>query len=350
MGEKMSHLTKTQLNAIEIPEMKLVENRLGELLGHSNYLKDMAGYIMGLGGKRIRPLLVLLCSNIYRANLKARVDISAAAELIHTASLLHDDVVDEAPIRRGQPSVNKRWGNPSSVLAGDFLFAKAFQILSNYTKPLDLMTEAIATMCEGELIQLNAQFDPDISPETYVNTIAGKTASLLAASCECGGMISTMPATQVKALRSFGLHLGIAYQIIDDIGDYILGDDKSGKAQGNDIKHGIITLPLLYLLANPKSKARVQSLLSRENTLRPEVLALELTETRAINKSAEVACSHIDSGIAQLAGLPHGRSVLMLKKLALQFRERSSALSNYSPPAEQPGHSFQPTSPETSRF
>ena len=344
----MSHLTKTQLNTLEFPELKLVENRLRELMGgRSSQLEGMADYIMNLGGKRIRPLLVLLCSGIYRADFKARVDIAAAAELIHTASLLHDDVVDEAPIRRGQPSVNNQWGNPSSVLAGDFLFAKAFQVLCRYTRSLEVMTEAIATMCEGELIQLNAHFDPDLSPETYVDTIAGKTASLLAASCECGGMISTMPRTQVLSLRSFGLHLGIAYQIIDDIGDYIFGDSQSGKPQGNDIKHGIITLPLLYLLANPQSKDRVQAMLSQETPIRPEMLAQELAETRAIQKAADVACRHIDTGLNHLERLPHGRSVIVLKNLAKQFRERSTELSNYSPSAQQPDHPRQYPRPQT---
>lgn len=320
---------------LEIPEMQMVENRLREMArGNSNLMEDMAVYIMSLGGKRIRPLLVILCSDIYKANLKARIDIAAAAELIHTASLLHDDVVDEAQIRRGNPSVNSRWGNPSSVLAGDFLFAKAFSILSGYAKSLEIMTEAIATMCEGELIQLNAHFDPDITPETYVNTIAGKTASLIAASCECGGAISTMPDQQVKKLRNFGLHLGIAFQIIDDIGDYILGESISGKPHGNDIKHGIITLPLMFLLANPHSRNRVQSLLSKNTPVNPSMLANELAATQAITKAAQVASNHIQAGISLLDTFPYTRPVLLLRKLANQLKQKSDALLNYSAPSQ----------------
>jgi geranylgeranyl pyrophosphate synthase len=342
----MSHLTKAQLNTLEIPELKMVENRLRELVASDTaYVKEIAGYVLDLGGKRIRPLLVLLCSGIYRANLKVRLDVAAATELVHTASLLHDDVIDEAPIRRGQPSVNSRWGNASSVLAGDYLFARAFALLSRYTDCLEVMAAAIATMSEGELIQLHAQFDPDITPETYVSTIAGKTASLLSAGCECGGMISTMPRGQVRTLRNFGLHLGIAYQIIDDIGDYALGSDRSGKPQGNDIKHGIVTLPLMYVLANPRSRERVQMLLSQNTPLNPEALAEELTETKALEKAAAVACQHLEMAIAQLQGLPYCRSVIILEQLAEQFQQRCLALSNCPQFSEPPAHSFQHSSP-----
>lgn len=345
----MSHLTKSQIDSLELPEMKYVEHRLGELVkGSSNYPEAITGYVLNMGGKRIRPLLVMLCSGIYRANLKARVDVAAAAELIHTASLLHDDVVDDAPIRRGKPSVNSRWGNPTSVLAGDFLFAKAFSVLSRYPRTLEVMTEAIATMCEGELTQLNAHFDPKLTPAAYVETIAGKTASLLAASCEGGAMLSTMPAQQVKTLRNFGLHLGIAYQILDDIGDYTLDSGQSGKPQGSDIKQGIITLPLLYLLANPSTRERVEGVLAENTPLEPQALAPELTEIGALEKAAETACRHIDAALNLLKDFPRCRSILILSKLAAEFQERCRACSKYPPYPEPPGHAFQHPSPEIS--
>lgn len=324
-----------------------MENRLRELVcGSTQAMQDIAEYVFNLGGKRIRPLLVLLCSNIYRANLKARVDVAAAAELIHTASLLHDDVVDEAPMRRGQPTVNRRWGNPSSVLAGDFLFARAFSVLSGYPQPLEVMTSAIATMSQGELIQLYTHFDPQLSPESYVSAIAGKTASLLAASCQCGGLISTMPARQVKALENFGMHLGIAYQVIDDIGDYILPHGQSGKTKGTDLKHGIITLPLMYLLANPLSRQRIFQLMDAKQPLDPQALAPELAETKALEKAGRVACAYIDRGLEQLKEFPMGPSTLMLKKLAIQLRQRCNQMLEHSSPPQSPGHPFQESRPE----
>jgi len=342
----MSHLTQRQLNTLELPEIKLVESRIRDIVeGHSQYLGSITDYILNLGGKRIRPLLVLLGSGIYRANLRARVDIAAAAELIHTASLLHDDVVDDADVRRNQPSVKKQWGNPSSVLAGDFLFAKAFSILSNYTDALAVMTEAIATMSEGELIQLHGHFDPDITPETYINSIAGKTASLLAASCQCGGLISTMPRTQVGALRDYGLHLGIAYQILDDIGDYVLGSALSGKPNGNDLKHGIITLPLLYVLANSSSRSRVQHLIQEGRTLKPEMLAAELSETQALERAAQVAYKHIQLAQGKLAGLPHTQATIIMNHMAEEFLERCKTMLYYPQEPQASGHALQAPSP-----
>jgi len=334
---------------LDLPELKLVENRLhGLSKGHEKYLQAINQYVFGLEGKRIRPLLVLLSSDIYRANLKVRIDIAVAAELVHTASLLHDDVVDAATLRRGKASVNRRWGNPTSVLAGDFLFAQAFSILSNYPQALELMTNAISTMCEGELIQLHAHFDPDITPETYVRTIASKTASLLAASCQCGGLISTMPPQQVKILGKFGLHLGTAYQIIDDIGDYSLESWQSGKPQGTDIKNGIVTLPLLYLLADPSSRGRVEQLLRGEDPITPQMLAPELAETKALERATQVAQHHLQACQEQLRKhLPHCRSILRLTGLAQQLEQRCSQLSDYFPAPQVAGHAFQHSRPVT---
>lgn len=344
-GEKMSYLNEN-LDTSSLPEMKLLDNRLRELTGsRTRAMKEIGDYVLNLGGKRIRPLLVLLCSDIYRANLRARLDVAVAAELIHTASLLHDDIVDAADFRRGQPSVNSRWGNPSSVLAGDFLFAKAFTILSRYPGPLEVMTAAIASMSEGELVQLSAHFDPDLSPETYIETIAGKTASLLAASCQCGGMISTMPAAQVNALSTFGLHLGIAYQIIDDIGDYVLADSQSGKQKGIDIQNGIITLPIMYVLANPHTRGRAMEIISSRQSLLPGALSRELAKTCALEKSGAAACQHIESGLSQLRDLPLCRPTIMLRNLAIQLRERCRIMLDHSAQAQGIGQAFQHTGP-----
>ena len=341
-GEIMSHLTKEQLRTLSVPEMSLVEDRLRELVQtESQQLGEIAQYILDLGGKRLRPLLTLLCSDIYGANLDIRVDIAAAAELIHTASLLHDDVVDEADLRRGQPSAPNKWGNAKSVLAGDFLFAKAFSILSAFPGALEIMTDAIAAMCQAELSQLGAQYDLRVTADTYVKIIIGKTASLLAASCECGGLISSMPLEQVDLLGKYGIHLGLAYQIIDDIGDYVLGTAHSGKNHGNDLKNGTTTLPLLYVLADPQSRSRVESLLAQHQRVEPEMLARELTETRALERATDVASKHIGMAREMLVGLPRCHATLVLDGLAGALQERCTTLSNHAPVPQRPGQPFQ---------
>lgn len=339
-------MTEKQIKSLYLPELNLVEKRLREIVqSESQQLGCIAEYILGLGGKRLRPLLALLCSDIYKAEIHDRVEIATAAELIHTASLLHDDVVDEADWRRGQPSVNRRWGNPQSILAGDFMFARAFSILSKFAGVLEIMTDAIAAMCKAELIQLGSQFDPDTSPETYVKTIIGKTASLLAASCHCGALVSEMPLEQVGWVRDYGMHLGIAYQIIDDISDYVLGRSQSGKKQGTDLKNGTITLPLLYILAAPQGKSRITALLGANQRLEPEMLARELQETKALERAAEVAGQHIQRARAKLRGLPRCRSTQALDGLAVALQERCLSLSNYPVLPQDPGYSFQHPGP-----
>lgn len=332
-------------NYNELPEMQLVEDRLREINSYSNNLPEVSGYILGQGGKRIRPQLVLLCSDIYGAALETRVDVAVAAELIHSASLLHDDVVDNSSLRRGQPSANKRWGNSSAVLAGDLLFARAYAVLSSYPKILAIMTNAVSNMCLGELNQLYSHFNPDTTPEDYVNTIISKTASLLASSCECGAAISSMPQAEIEVIRKFALHIGIAYQILDDISDYVLDADLTGKPQGSDIRNGIVTLPLMYLLANPSTRQRVQSLIQQKQALEPKMLAPELAQTGAIEKAAAAACYHLDRGICHLGYLPSRPSVLQLEELALGFKERCSVLLNYCPVAQDFGHPRQYSRP-----
>lgn len=324
-------------NPFALPEMAQVEKRLQEINTNDNpWLSEVTGYVLHQEGKRLRPLLVLLCSGIYGAALETRVDVAVAAELIHSASLVHDDIVDNSSLRRGQPSTNKRWGNPSAVLVGDFLFARAYAILSSYPKVLGIMTDAIASMCLGELRQMYCHFDPDTTPEDYIRTIVSKTASLITASCECGALISPMPAAEVKMLSKFALHTGIAYQIADDISDYVLDADEAGKPQGSDIRNGVVTLPLMYLLANPDTRKQVQDLLNQKQPLEPKMLRQELEKTKAIQKAAAVACQHLDRGIELLNNFPPGPPVLLLEELARQVLERCTALSQHATLAHQP--------------
>lgn len=321
-----------------VPEMQLVEKRLQELNALDNpELTGVTGYVLGQGGKRLRPLLVLLCSDIYGADLQARIDVAAAAELIHSASLLHDDVVDNSVLRRGLPSANERWGNSTAVLAGDFLFARAYSLLSSYPNVLTIMTQAISTMCLGELNQLYAHFNPDTSPEDYVETIMGKTASLLAASCQCGVAISPMPPEEIRQMHKFALHLGIAYQVLDDITDYVFPANLSGKPTGNDIRNGIVTLPLLYLLANPGTRGKVQFLLEQREPVEPKMLAADLAATGAIEKAVAIACHHLNRAQELLNGVPSCQALFRLESLVKQFLERSRTLSKRPHLAQESG-------------
>lgn len=336
LGELMSKNYREQ--NLDLAEMELLESGLKEINCYDNpSLSAVTGYILEQGGKRMRPLLVFLSSDIYGASLESRVDVALATELIHSASLLHDDVVDKSPLRRGQASANGRWGNPTAVLAGDYLFARAYGILSRYPKILAIITEAISTMCLGELRQLYTHFDPNTSPEDYISTVIGKTASLLVASCHCGAALTPMPTAEIDLMKKFGLHLGIAYQILDDIADYVWDADRTGKPGGCDIRNGVVTLPLMYLLVNPKTAPRISDLLKQRMPLTPWDFAQELRETRAIEKAGGVACQYLERCLDLADKLPRCPATSLLKEMVQQIQDRCNTLLNNPVPPQPAG-------------
>lgn len=214
------------------------------------------------GGKRLRPLLLLICSRLtgYDSSRHADLNIKCAAaiEYIHIASLLHDDVIDTADMRRGRRSANVKWGNSASVLVGDYLFAKAFSILSQKPDPLVMQTISSSTvyLTEGEVRQLNNLHNINISTEDYYDTIEGKTAALIAAACKVGGIIGGGSNEDIDRLESFGRNIGIAFQLIDDLLDYTSNEQRLGKPVNDDIKRGNVTLPLIYLYEKSSDRIR----------------------------------------------------------------------------------------------
>src|SRR4030066_2528433 len=202
------------------------------------------------GGKRIRPFLAILCSKIFGYSGEKVSTLACSVESIHTASLLHDDVVDGANTRRGRPSAHSLWGNQVVILVGDFLYSNALRLanLLKNQKIMDALTNATTGMSEGELIQLSKKGDPHITEEDYMRIITGKTAILMSAACGGGAVLGNATQKQEEALFGFGLKLGRAFQIADDILDYMAEEKALGKSLGKDIEEGKITLPLIYLL------------------------------------------------------------------------------------------------------
>ncbi|MBV9656238.1 MAG: polyprenyl synthetase family protein [Acetobacteraceae bacterium] len=214
-------------------------------------IPQLAAHIVAAGGKRLRPLLTLasarLCGYGARAEDQRHVNLAACVEFIHTATLLHDDVVDESRLRRGLASANAVFGNKASVLVGDFLFARAFQLMvADGSLPvLAILSGAAATIAEGEVLQLATQNDLSTSEERYLNVIKGKTAALFAAACQVGAVVANRPAAEEQALASYGLNLGMAFQLVDDALDYAADQATLGKTVGDDFREGKITMPVL---------------------------------------------------------------------------------------------------------
>src|SRR5215472_2244791 len=214
-------------------------------------IPQLAAHIVAAGGKRLRPLLTLatarLCGYPGATGGMRHVNLAACVEFIHTATLLHDDVVDESVLRRGLASANAVFGNKASVLVGDFLFARAFQLMveDGSLAVLGVLSAAAATIAEGEVLQLVTQNDLATSEERYLEVIRGKTAALFSAACEVGAVIATRPAAEQQVLAEYGENLGIAFQLVDDALDYAADQATLGKTVGDDFREGKITLPVL---------------------------------------------------------------------------------------------------------
>ncbi len=232
------------------PDMEGVNRIIREQL-HSNvpFISQVAEYLINAGGKRIRPALVLLMARACGYQGTQHQMLAAMIEFIHTATLLHDDVVDEADLRRGQSSANALFGNAPSVLVGDFLYTRAFQMIVavNDMRVLPVLSDATNLIAEGEVMQLVNVRNPDIDERRYMDVIYAKTAKLFEVSAVLGALIANVSEKEIEGAASYGRSLGIAFQLIDDLLDYAGDTDVLGKTVGNDLKEGKMTLPLIFL-------------------------------------------------------------------------------------------------------
>jgi octaprenyl-diphosphate synthase len=235
-------------------------------------IQEMGGYIADAGGKRLRPILLLLAARLSGAKGERPVRLACVVELLHTATLIHDDVVDQAPLRRGRPSANARWGDDASVLVGDHLYSKSFDLLvrDNDRAIMETLARATVSMTEAEVFQLERKRSGVTTEPDYVRIITQKTASFISACCRIGGLLGGIPAAQLDALTRYGLDIGIAFQISDDSLDFVADQDRFGKAIGADLREGKRTLPLITMLERvPREDGeRVREIL-RHKTLDP---------------------------------------------------------------------------------
>jgi len=224
-------------------------------------VKEIASYLVLSGGKRLRPLLTSCSYHLLTNDLdknKKHIGLAAAVEFIHAATLLHDDVIDESQRRRGNLSANEVWGNKTSVLVGDFLFSRAFQLMAKYGDigTLKILSDTSVVIAEGEVLELSNDRDPTINEDLYFKVINAKTASLFSAACQVGGISANATNKEIESLKSFGTNFGMAFQLIDDAIDYASDKNSLGKNIGDDFKEGKITLPVIlaYIRSNKKEK------------------------------------------------------------------------------------------------
>ncbi len=249
-------LAQTELVAVEQELASIIRSRV-------DLVTDIGSHLLRAGGKRLRPALYILCAKSGRQDPAGIVPVAAAIELIHMATLVHDDVIDNAATRRGLATANARWGNHITVLAGDYLFAKAFSLISAHggSRALQILTETICSICEGEISQARDLFNPRQSMEDYLTRIDNKTAGFIAASCELGALTAGLPPAEVEALRYYGYAIGMAFQITDDLLDVTASSEQIGKPAGNDLRQGVLTLPIIYALQNSPQAGELRQII-----------------------------------------------------------------------------------------
>ena len=301
-------------------DLPTVEARLQAVAG-TDYplLAELLGQVLQTSGKRVRPALTLLAGRPYCYDLDLLVPMAAAVELLHTATLVHDDTVDNARTRRGTPTVNSVWSNGAAVLLGDYLFAQS-AVLTASTNNLRVMTifaETLMVICKGEVREVFAAGDPGQSIDDYYARIDGKTASLLAMACHVGAILGGAPEADVNALRGYGYHLGMAFQIVDDILDFIGNEHELGKPVGNDLRQGTMTLPTLLALKRSPAANPISDLLAfgvTDAAVSRAVAAVR--DSGAIDEAYATALDFADIARASLALLAESEARITLEGLA----------------------------------
>ena len=251
---KLINLCQKDLEAINTLILEKLDSKVP-------LIHEISSYLILSGGKRLRPLLTSCCYRLIekqKDNSKNHIGLATAVEFIHAATLLHDDVIDESKQRRGNLSVNEVWGNKTSVLVGDFLFSRAFQLMTKYgnLEILKILSDTSVVISEGEILELSNDKDPTINEDVYFEVINDKTASLFSAACQVGCISANSSAKEVESIKSFGTNFGMAFQLIDDAIDYYSTNDSLGKNVGDDFKEGKITLPIIlaYIRSNNEEK------------------------------------------------------------------------------------------------
>ncbi len=286
---------------------------------HAPRIPQVTAHLVGAGGKRLRPMLVLAAARMCGYGGPYHVHLAATVEFIHTATLLHDDVVDESARRRGRPTANLLWDNKSSVLVGDYLFARAFQLMieTGSLRVLDILANASATISEGEVLQLTAARDLATGEDTYLKIIRGKTAALFSAATEVGGVIAGAPDAQVRALFDYGDALGIAFQIVDDLLDYGGATDAIGKNVGDDFRERKLTLPVIKAVAKADAEERafwtrvIEKGAQRDGDLAHAMAlidrhaALQATRTQALDWAEKAKAAILKLPDTELRGMLH---------------------------------------------
>ncbi|HIQ15915.1 MAG TPA: octaprenyl diphosphate synthase [Leucothrix sp.] len=318
-------LVDSDMQAVNI----LIQKRLQSEVVLVNQLSQ---YIINSGGKRLRPMLALLMARACEYQGSNHIDIAAIVEFIHTATLLHDDVVDESDMRRGKDTANNVWGNQAAVLVGDFLYSRSFEMMVdvNEMRVMQILAQTTNIIAEGEVLQLLNVNDADTSEERYLEVIYSKTAKLFEAACQLGAVLANLPEEQEKQAAQYGTHLGTAFQLVDDILDYSADSAKLGKNVGDDLAEGKPTLPLINALAVSESNGNAEDATLIRKAIEEggldyiDNIMQIIQKTDSLNYTNDVAKKETQLAIDCLDFLPDSDYKTALAELALFSISRTS--------------------------
>ncbi|HZZ91309.1 MAG TPA: octaprenyl diphosphate synthase [Usitatibacter sp.] len=321
MNDSVSPVNLESIRAPIAPDLELVDAVIRRRLQSDVVLiRTIADYIIGSGGKRLRPALLLLSANACNAKGDAKHELAAVIEFIHTATLLHDDVVDESSLRRGRKTANAEFGNAASVLVGDFLYSRAFQMIveAGSLRVMKVLADATNVIAEGEVLQLLNVHDADTDEENYLRVIRYKTAKLFEAATQVGAILGGATAEVEQSLAEYGMHLGTAFQLIDDVLDYSGDLHETGKNLGDDLAEGKPTLPLIYAMrtGNDAQRSAIRHAIEHGGKSDLERVVEAIRDTGALDYSRECARREAATATARLQRLAHSACRDSLLQLA----------------------------------
>jgi heptaprenyl diphosphate synthase len=306
-------------------DLQIIEKELeATIQANSPVLREASMHLLQAGGKRIRPVFVLLASKFGTHDIHVTKNVAVALELIHMASLVHDDVIDDAELRRGAPTIKSKWDNRVAMYTGDYIFARSLELMAKIENPVahQILSNTIVEVCIGEIEQIKDKFNFEQNIKTYFRRIKRKTALLIATSCQLGAVASAVSDEIHKKLFLFGYYVGMSYQITDDILDFTASEKELGKPAGSDLLQGNITLPVLYAMEDSATKNFLESI--NENSTQEDInRAISMIKsTGAIERSIEVSDLYLKKALDILGQIPENKAKKTFMEIAKNIGKR----------------------------
>ncbi|WLR46748.1 heptaprenyl diphosphate synthase component II [Halobacillus litoralis] len=309
-------------------DLAVIEEAVNDTIQSDNpVLREASSQLLQAGGKRIRPVFVLLGGKFGDYDIERMKAVAVSLELIHTASLVHDDVIDEAELRRGEPTIKSRWDNRIAMYTGDYIFARSLENLSVLENPRahQILAGTMVELCLGEIEQIRDKYNIEQNLRTYLRRIKRKTALLIAASCRLGAIAANADPAHERALYQYGYYVGMSYQIIDDVLDFTASEKELGKPAGSDLLQGNITLPVLFSMEDPEFKRELELVFQQKEDLNAEQLEplIERVQSNgSIERSLELSDRYLKKAYQALNKLPANRAKQTLKGIAKYIGKR----------------------------